>query len=64
MYVLNLHSKVKFNKSTKETKYIKNHCDMLLGQAPNVAYVIGCTVLSDTLCDTLVKQPNHKVRYC
>jgi len=48
MYVLNLYSKVKFNKSTKETKYIKNHCDMLHGLALKIAYVIGCTVLSDT----------------
>jgi len=40
---------VKFNKSTKETKYIKNHCDMLHRLALNLASLIRCTVSPDTL---------------
>ena len=47
--VLNLCSKMKFNKQSKETKYIKNHCDMLHGLTLNLASVIWCTVSSVTL---------------
>ena len=40
---------VKWALISRETKYIKNHCDMLYRLALNLASLLWCTVSSDTL---------------